>query len=259
MKRFAGKAVIIISALFTIALILASQVKGREELYQVSVLSGLMKGDYSGKVRLSEIARHGDFGIGTFDRLDGEAVELNGIFYRAASDGTVRRMPDTVQAPFAMATFFDTDITFAVQGKPDYKSLQKFIDERIPSKNIPYAVRVKGKFGYIKVRSVPAQEKPYPALAEVVKHQSVFEYRNIEGTLVGFRIPDYMSGVNTPGYHMHFLSRDRARGGHLLECAVDTAEVALDDVSSVEIALPGSKDFYALDFALTAAGAVKEE
>jgi len=221
--------------------------KDKDTLYQVSILGGLMKGDYVGKVALDEIRRHGDFGIGTFDRLDGEAVELDGRFYRIASNGAVDSPSGGTRSPFAMTTFFDTLTRFPAAQVSGYRSLQEAIDGHLPTRNIPYAIRIDGKFGYVKTRSVPAQNKPYPPLTEVTQHQNVFELRNIEGTLVGFRIPDYMQGVNMPGYHMHFLSADRTMGGHVLECTVDSADVKIDDIDSFIMALPGSPDFYRMD------------
>jgi acetolactate decarboxylase len=235
------------------------QPKDRDTLYQVSILDALMKGDYDGKVTLSKIRRHGDFGIGTFDRLDGEAIELDGIFYRVGSDGTVHRLSGNVKSPFFMGTFFGTDIEFSVPGESDYLSLQKLINSRLPTGNIPYAIKVEGKFSYIKTRSVPAQNKPYPLLSEVVKGQSIFEFKDIEGTLVGFKIPDYMRGVNMPGYHLHFISRDRTKGGHLLACVINSVRVKADDIDRFIMVLPGSPDFYRLDFSAAAGDAYKAE
>jgi acetolactate decarboxylase len=245
MKIF--KIVILFSVILSAA-VSAEEVKDRDELYQVSVLSGLMKGDYDGKVTLDEIRKHGDFGFGTFDRLDGEAIELDGVFYQVRSDGTVRLPAGSEKSPFAMATFFDTDMEFPVTQGSDYGSLRKLIDSRLPTRNIPYAVRIDGKFSYVKARSVPAQNKPYPPLAEVVKNQSIFEFRDIEGTLMGFRIPDYMQGVNMPGYHMHFLSRDKTKGGHVLECAISSGKVKIDNTDRFAMALSESADFNRLDF-----------
>jgi acetolactate decarboxylase len=153
-----------------------------------------------------------------------------------------------MKSPFAMTTFFKPDIKFSVTRNPDYWSSQEFIDSRLPTKNIPYAIKIEGNFSYIKARSVPAQNKPYPLLAEVVNRQSIFEFRDIEGTLVGFRMPDYAQGINMPGYHLHFLSRDKTKGGHVLECAVENAEASIDSTSRLTIALPESPDFYRLDF-----------
>jgi acetolactate decarboxylase len=163
-------------------------------------------------------------------------------------------MDSSATSPFAMATNFDADLKFPVSGNADYSSLRAAIDRRLPTKNIPYAIKIEGSFRYIKTRSVPAQNKPYLLFVEVAKRQSVFEFRNIEGTLVGFRMPDYAQGVNMPGYHLHFLSRDKTRGGHMLECAVENAEASLDSISQLIIALPESPDFYSLDFSSDANG-----
>lgn len=252
-------AILLIIILSVAGLIVSAQeTKDRDELYQVSVLNGLMKGDYDGKVTLDEIRKHGDFGFGTFDRLDGEAIELDGVFYQVRSDGTVRRPAGTERSPFAMATFFDTDMEFSVTQVADYSSLRKLIDSRLPTRNIPYAIRIDGKFTYVKARSVPAQNKPYPSLAEVVKNQSVFEFRDIEGTLVGFVMPEYMQGVNIPGYHVHFLSRDKTKGGHLLECVIASGKVKIDNIDRFTMALPGSADFDRLDFSSNVSSAPVE-
>lgn len=236
--------------LFLVAalIVILWQAKDRNTLYQVSVLSGLMKGDYGGKISLSQLRKHGNFGIGTFDRLDGEAIELDGIFYQVNSNGVVSRMNDSVTIPFAMTTFFSSDSRFPVSGTKDYNSSMMFIDTHLPTKNIPYAVKIKGRFRYVKTRSVPAQDKPFPVLAEVVKKQSIFEFHDIEGTMIGFRMPDYAQGFNLPGYHLHFLSRDKIKGGHVLDCVVENVEVSIDYMDRVIMSLPKSPDFYNLNF-----------
>ena len=89
-----------------------------------------------------------------------------------------------------------------------------------PPKTCFYAVMIQGEFSYVKTRSVPAQEKPYPPLAEVTKNQPTFEFTDVTGTMVGFRCPPYVTGINVPGYHLHFLTDDRTAGGHLLEFTV---------------------------------------
>jgi len=248
MKRLKIISLILMVVLFTVGLIVFGQpVKARDALYQVSVLDGLLKGDYDGKLTLREIRKYGDFGLGTFDRLDGEAIELNGIFYQVRSDGRVKRLSGGIKSPFAMTTFFDTDIEFFIKPEPNYRSLQKFIDRYLPTKNIPFAIKIEGKFNYIKARSVPAQSKPYPKLSEVTKNQSIFEFHDLEGTLVGFRMPDYMQGVNMPGYHMHFLSRDKTKGGHVLECAINSGKVKIDTIDCFIMVLPESLVFNRLE------------
>ena len=49
--------------------------------------------------------------------------------------------------------------------------LKTFIDEKLPTKNIAYAIKIEGLFSYVKTRSEPKQTKPYAKLKEVLKKQ----------------------------------------------------------------------------------------
>ncbi|MHC5720185.1 MAG: acetolactate decarboxylase, partial [Nostoc sp.] len=100
-----------------------------------------------------------------------------------------------------------------------------------------------GNFPYLKFRSVPKQTPPYRPLADAIKEQSIFELRNVNGTLVGFRIPKYMQGVNVNGYHFHFITANRKTGGHVLDGQFQNAKVELDSLSKVEINLPKTAEF----------------
>jgi acetolactate decarboxylase len=53
-------------------------------LYQISTSSALVEGVYSGSVCSSVLLEHGDFGLGTFEDLDGEMVILDGQIYQVA-------------------------------------------------------------------------------------------------------------------------------------------------------------------------------
>ena len=106
-------------------------------------------------------------------------------------------------------------------------------------------VTITGKFSYVKTRSVPAQTKPYPRLVEVAKKQPTFEFRDVQGVLVGFRLPDYFEGINLTGYHLHFLTADRTGGGHLLGLTTKKIVVELDLTPEVRLSLPKTEAFAA--------------
>ena len=76
---------------------------------------------------------------------------------------------------------------------------------------------------------------------------AVFDLRDASGTLVGFRFPDYMSGVNMPGWHLHFISDDRARGGHVLALLGSELTVRLQTIRRFEMTLPAGGTFVAAD------------
>jgi acetolactate decarboxylase len=56
----------------------------RRSLYQISTSTALVEGIYSGSVCSSVLLDHGDFGLGTFEDLDGEMVILDGQIYQVA-------------------------------------------------------------------------------------------------------------------------------------------------------------------------------
>ena len=94
---------------------------------------------------------------------------------------------------------------------------------------------------------MPRQTRPYPPLAEVAKHQAVFEFHDVDGTIVGFYYPKYLGGINVAGYHFHFLTWDRRAGGHLLDCRIKQAKVELERLNEVRLRLPESAAFSRTD------------
>ncbi len=142
------------------------------------------------------------------------------------------------RTPFAVVTPFTPTVQFRVDGPLDHEQLVDRLDEAVEDEALCYAVRVEGRFPRVLARSVPRQHHPYPPLAEAVKHEREFEFTDVPGTLVGFRFPDYAQGLNVPGYHLHFVTADRTRGGHVLDCTVVDADIQLDHASHLHMELP---------------------
>ncbi len=220
----------------------------RETLVQISTIDALLGGVYDGVVTFGTLKEYGDFGIGTFEGLDGEMVGFDGNFYQVKADGIAYPVSYSMETPFASVTFFDADYQEKLPGGIDYQQLREFLDEILPTGNIFYAVKIEGTFSYMKTRSVPGQQKPYPPLVEVTKNQPTFEFTDVEGIIVGFRCPAYVAAVNVPGYHLHFLTNDKSAGGHVLEFQVKEAVAYVDYTSEFLMILPGSdSDFYKID------------
>ena len=55
--------------------------------------AALVEGLYESAVRVGTLRKHGDFGLGTFENIDGELVIINGHCFRARSDGSVQAVP----------------------------------------------------------------------------------------------------------------------------------------------------------------------
>ena len=171
-------------------------------LFQVSTIDALMLGVYDGTLSFEELEKHGGFGIGTFDHLDGEMIGLDGEYYQVKADGVAYPVAGNMTTPFAAVTFFDADDTISIEDAENYTQFGEYLDERLPTKNVFYAIRIDGTFPYMKTRSVPRQEKPYPLLAEVAVDQTISEFHDVNGTIVGFWSPEFVKGINI---HMLFF------------------------------------------------------
>jgi acetolactate decarboxylase len=245
------KRAVLLAAFFLLAPAAAFPAEDRDVIFQVSTIDALLQGVLEGDADYAAVAARGDFGIGTFNELDGEMLATKGSFFQIKADGRAYPVGKTTKTPFATVTYFDADETFTVSEKLDYESLLARLDEKLPVKNVPYAFRIEGRFEAVKTRSVPKQKKPYPKLEEVVKTQPVFEFHDTEGTLVGFRFPEYMRGLNVPGYHFHFLTADKKSGGHVLSLTTRSVTVEADKSAGLDLRLPGTKAFETADLGVT--------
>ena len=209
---------------------------------QTSTIDALLAGLYDGDMSCRQLLKYGNLGIGTFDRLEGEMIILNNKLYQVKADGKVYTPDINTKTPFATICEFSTDKTIPLSKAMDYTALKKLIDKILPNQNMFYAIKIVGKFAQVKTRSVPAQKKPYPPLAEVTKNQPEFHMQNVSGTIVGFRCPPYVKGINVPGYHLHFINDDFTNGGHVLGFQVTDAKCDLDFYSRYLLILPTDKD-----------------
>ena len=220
----------------------------RETLYQVSTIDALMQGVYDGVQPISELKKHGDFGIGTFDALEGEMIVLDGKVYQAKADGRVYAVMDNATTPFATVTHFNRDFSVTTGRPMNFSTFSTDMSDHLPSQNMIYAVRMHGTFSQMKVRAIPAQQKPYPTLTDAAKDQSVYTYTDTTGTVVGVYTPVFFKGLNIAGYHLHFLSDNRHTGGHILDFAVPANATVEYDITPVfEMSLPTSGAFTGVD------------
>ncbi len=217
--------------------------ESNDAIFQTSTIDALIQGVYDGNFTFGDLKAEGDFGLGTFNQLDGEMIGLDGKFYQVRSDGTVHEVSDSMKTPFAAVTFFESDRSLDIKKLLNCEQLKEYLVSIFPTQNTFYGIKVNGNFPYIKTRSVPKQDKPYPPLTEVVKDESIFEFNNAKGTIVGFWLPAYLKGINTTGFHFHFIAEDKKSGGHLLECRLRSAEVEIDYIRDIEVSLPDTNAF----------------
>jgi len=210
-------------------------------LVQVGVIDALLAGGYDGSLTLGELRRLGDIGLGTFDALDGEMVVLDGVVHQVLASGKVARPADALTTPFAQVTRMPDPVGLDLPAGLDLKAVEARLDAALGDLNAFAAARIDARFASLTARSVPRQTPPYRTLAEVAKEQSVFPFAGAQGTLVGLRGPAYVRGLGVSGWHWHFLTTDRTRGGHVLGFVLDAASPArarLQTVRRMELMLP---------------------
>ena len=226
-------------------------------LFQASTISALLDGAYDGDLSFAELAEHGDLGLGTLNGLDGEMIAIDGRFYRADVDGAVGEVGADARTPFAVMARFDPEIDSRIDRPLDHEGLLARLDELIPDDAASCAIRLDGRFELVRARSVPRQSPPYRPLTEVVAELHVFELADVEGTMLGFRFPDYVEGIEVSGYHLHFISADRRRGGHVLGSRSNGLRACLDPSSELHIELPPQVDLADPDLAAATHAAIE--
>lgn len=205
---------------------------------QTSTFAALLDGTYDGEVTIGELLADGDLGLGTLDRLDGELTIVDGAAWQARTDGTVTRVDGSARTPFAVVVPFTPDVTAELDEPVDDAALHALIARLAPPGAGAAAIRLDGVFDRIHARTVPRQSPPYPSLAEVAAIQTESTFTDLEATVVGFRFPAAADGIEVTGTHLHFVSADRRRAGHVLSCDVRSGRLALAAVTSLRIELP---------------------
>jgi len=236
------KKMIYFTLLFSL-LISNCQKSSSNEIFQVSTIDALLAGVFDGDVSGMNLLKEGNFGIGTFDDLDGEMIVLNDTIFQVKADGKVYQPDLEIETPFASVCNFKTDTTVTISETMSLNTTEKRLDKILPNKNLFYAIRIKGDFSYMHTRSVPNQDKPYPPLKKVTKNQPEFRMDKISGTILGFWCPTYVKGINVPGYHLHFISNERNRGGHILDFEIVKGQVAIDIIDKFTLQLPSDNEF----------------
>lgn len=207
-------------------------------LFQASTIAALLEGGFDGDVTIEELAGQGDLGLGTLNGLDGEMIVVDGRFYRADVDGMTAEIEPTERTPFAAVTWFEPSLDLELAEPLSYEELLERIDALASDPEAGCAIRIDGEFEHVRARSVPRQYPPYRPLLEAMADEHIFELNGVEGTIVGFRLPDYARGVGAEGYHLHFISADREQGGHVLSVQPARVTVQLDLSGELHVELP---------------------
>ena len=219
----------------------------RNRMYQVSTLQALALGYSRTVIRVEELLREGDTGLGTFEDVNGEMIVMEGQCYRADQDGTVTAVSPETGVPFAAVARLTGEQRFPLRDMPDIEAVRTELTRKIEERfglNSMHVVRIDGLFAAVDARSEAPYRSHHITLKEVLSQtQKAFLFENIRGSLVGVYFPDYMDGINMPGWHLHFLSEDRTKGGHVFDLSLREGEARVDKLTGIVIDLPKEAAF----------------
>ncbi|WP_340062978.1 acetolactate decarboxylase [Ascidiimonas aurantiaca] len=220
--------------------------------YNYGVIDAFIGGLYRGTLPLKDLKLKGDFGLGAPDMLNGELTIVDGRAYQTMATGETVELDNDHLTSFASVTFFKADTTFIQNLFSDKSTVLNTIEKILPNKNKMYAIKISGKFEHLKTRAFPPVEnEPFPKLANILDQQQFFDYQYTDGTLIGFFLPSYLNGINAGGFHFHFLSNDRKKGGHILEFAGKDLKIEIATLKTFEMNTPNDKAFQNFEFIKT--------
>ena len=220
-------------------------------IVQVATLNSLMAGNFDRMYNLKDLPSECDFGLGTFENLDGELIKIDGKFYQLKADGVAYVPDENAGTPFTTLSNFHPTKEISLPKTMEMEEFVQYVNKEMPDENVPLLVRFDGEFDFIHVRSVPPQKRPFPTLAEVAAFQPEFKREHVKGSLIGFRFSKYMGALNLPGYHLHFVDDERKFGGHVLGFTVSKGQIKVAESSDFIMHLPSHvESFRHTDFNL---------
>lgn len=230
-------------------------------LYQLALFQSVAQGEFYGYRTVAQFKEQGDIGMGIFEAVNGELVMLDGVVYQALFDGSVIVPSDDTRIPYGNAAFFDADAQISHITAADFPELEAILNEQVvkTGPNQFFIVKITGHFPYVAVRSELKQEEPFRMLNIALRtDQRKYEYNDLNGTIVGLYCPAYMQSMNAPGWHFHFISDDRTKGGHMTAGSLADCHAQVNRISRFTVDIPDSDSFNSRDLGQDVMAAIRE-
>jgi acetolactate decarboxylase len=212
--------------------------------YQAKPFVALYDGVYEGVTTVREAKKHGRWGEGSPDGLNGEMVVIDGVFYHIDPTGYAHVLPDDAVICFAEIAHFEADETIKLPDGLTFANLGAFLDPKLTTVNAFWVLRFRGRFKMIQARSFAAPAKgpdgKWPPLYEVLAGENKFIFSDVDATLISFRSPPYITNFwGVPGYHIHCLTHEeRKRGGHVLDFEIHEGVVEVHRLNHWLVDMP---------------------
>jgi len=218
-------------------------------LFQYGIADAFVYVLSTGEYPVGQLKREGDFGLGAPDLVDGELTMSNGVVYQTKATGRTIVAPVSLRSSLAFVCFFRPDTSFIISGASGQKDVLERLTEYLQNKNGMYAIRISGLFHHVRARAFPAVTgDSFPPLSSILDRQHFFDYEQVHGVLIGYRMPAWLGGINIAGFHFHFLSDDLKKGGHALDFLAEDIRVEVALLDDINVEAPRGRAFEEFNF-----------
>lgn len=227
--------------------------------FQAGTLVAFLQGIYEGDYTFANLAKAGNFGLGTLNGVDGEMIAVDGVFYRIDVNGVASIISPEAQTPFSVVSKFQPVKPFKIANIASMAQLNALLDSHLKTTNIFYMIRIDGELEWVKIRSETCQMRPYRPLAETLPQlQNIFELTHSKGTLVVSRCPNYSAAFTIPGYHYHYIDDKKTTGGHVFDFRIKSAQVMINPLREFSMVLFDTQAFDQADLEINIQDALKK-
>lgn len=208
-----------------------------DEIVQFSTRQNLSDENYKGSFNIDMLGEYGDFGFGILSDPGAEMVLIDNVSYKISDGGNTEIAQPGPSASYFTVKFFQADKSTELHDINSIEDLFEKIKSGIKDTNQFAAIKIDGDFSYLKTQSIKKIDKPSSSENEAAADRTIHQFENIEGTLVGFYIPSLYGNINFTELNFLFISKDRTKGGHLLDCKSGNVKVMYDNAKELKIVL----------------------
>lgn len=196
-----------------------------------------MAGYTEGWHPLEELCHGDEFGIGCSTGVGGELTISAGKIFEATAGEPVKPLTKLSGLPFIQLTRFAEKTTCPVQ-HICHDNAYQHISRYIKADNILLAVSVVGNFEKMVIRRPQPTDISNRDIREIAQSQTVDNFENIQGRLIGFWTPELYGRISVPGFHFHFLDDSHQVSGHVLQYSAEQATLLFEEKTVIEITNP---------------------
>lgn len=236
------------------------------DIFQYSTVSALMAGLATSGPTASQLQGYGTHGIGTFEKMDGELLYIDGQAYQFTSDGHTRAAPPDLSLPFVQVTKFVPEYMTKVSSNLKRDNLIDLFSApggEGGGKNSFIPFTIKGSFRAVHLRVAGPQQHDGQSLSEVAKNAKQWSLTDVKGTIFGIMSPEWTQGISVAGIHCHFITDPDAdgevEGGHVRDFEVaDGVEVTWSVTGRYHLGMPRGKQWEDLELGTVDQAGIKQ-